>query len=70
MIDLLGRLLGFVAALFERAGIIERSRLRETVDLAWPRVITGFAIMSKQTADLAMVGVVLGAPAVAGLAFA
>ncbi|WP_253737234.1 MATE family efflux transporter [Halohasta salina] len=68
--DRLRRLLAFVAALLERAGIIERGRLRSTVDLAWPRVVTGFAIMSKQTADLAMVGMVLGAPAVAGLAFA
>ncbi|MFB6293318.1 MAG: MATE family efflux transporter [Halonotius sp.] len=59
-----------VATLLARLGIIERERLTATVDLAWPRVITGFAIMSKQTADLAMVGSVLGAPAVAGLAFA
>jgi len=68
--DRLRRLLAAVATLLERAGIIERGRLRETVDLAWPRVVTGFAIMSKQTADLAMVGIALGAPAVAGLAFA
>ena len=59
-----------LAALLARLGIIERDRLTATVDLAWPRVITGFAIMSKQTADLAMVGSVLGAQAVAGLAFA
>ena len=59
-----------VATLLARLGIIERERLTATADLAWPRVITGFAIMSKQTADLAMVGSVLGAPAVAGLAFA
>ena len=77
MVDLLARLrvllaglLGWIASLLDRAGVIERERLRSTVDLAWPRVITGFAIMSKQTADLAMVGIVLGAPAVAGLAFA
>ena len=77
MVDLLARLLAWttrvlawIAGLLARAGVIERERLRSTVDLAWPRVITGFAIMSKQTADLAMVGIVLGAPAVAGLAFA
>jgi len=68
--DRLRRFLAVVASLLERAGIIERGRLRSTTELAWPRVITGFAIMSKQTADLAMVGMVLGAPAVAGLAFA
>ena len=59
-----------LAELLARLGIIERDRLTATVDLAWPRVITGFAIMSKQTADLAMVGSVLGEQAVAGLAFA
>ncbi len=66
----LSRLLTALATLLCRLGIIERKRLKETVDLAWPRVITGFAIMSKQTADLAMVGIAIGAPAVAGLAFA
>ena len=66
----LSRLGAIVASLLARAGIIERDRLRATVDLAWPRVITGFAIMSKQTVDLAMVGLAVGAPAVAGLAFA
>ena len=54
----------------DRAGIIDRTRLSETLDLAWPRIVTGFAIMSKNTVDLAIIGSVLGAPAVAGLAFA
>jgi len=58
------------AGLLARAGVIERSRLRETVDLAWPRVLTGFAIMSKRTVDLAVVGVAVGADAVAGLTVA
>lgn len=47
-----------------------RTRLRETLALAWPRIVTGFAIMSKNTVDLAVIGIALGAPAVAGLAFA
>lgn len=59
-----------VAGALERAGIIDTEQLRPTVDLAWPRVVTGFAIMSKQTADLAMVGIAVGASATAGLAFA
>ncbi|ESS03215.1 MAG: Na+-driven multidrug efflux pump, partial [uncultured archaeon A07HR67] len=59
-----------VAVALDRAGVIDRRRLRETLDLAWPRIVTGFAIMSKNTVDLAVIGVVLGAPAVAGLAFA
>ena len=70
MTDLTGRLAAAIASLLARVGIIERDRLTATVDLAWPRIITGFAIMSKQTADLAMVGLAVGAPAVAGLAFA
>lgn len=46
-----------VGGSLERAGIITADRFRETFDLAWPRIVTGFAIMSKQTADLAMVGI-------------
>lgn len=63
-------LLYWVSKALERANVIERSRLRETVDLAWPRILTGFARMSKQTADVAMVGLVFGPQAIAGLAFA
>ncbi|PSQ59218.1 MAG: MATE family efflux transporter [Halobacteriales archaeon SW_9_67_25] len=59
-----------VTALLDRAGVIAPDRLSRTVDLAWPRVITGFAIMSKQTVDLAFVGWAVGSEAVAGLAFA
>ena len=50
--------------------VIEESRLRETVDLSWPRIVTGFAIMSKRTVDLAIVGIAVGAEAVAGLTVA
>ena len=66
----LSRLGGATADALSRAGVIDRGRLRETLDLAWPRIVTGFAIMSKNTVDLAVVGVALGAPSVAGLAFA
>lgn len=59
-----------IAWLLERANIIAKPRLREVVDLSWPRILTGFAIMSKQTVDLAVVGVALGSTAVAGLAVA
>ncbi|RAW43996.1 MATE family efflux transporter [Halorubrum sp. 48-1-W] len=62
-IDALGHLL-------DRWGIIDAERFRPTIDLAWPRVVTGFAIMSKQTADLAMVGIAIGTAGTAGLAFA
>jgi putative MATE family efflux protein len=56
--------------LFERGGVITADRFRRTVELAWPRVVTGFAIMSKQTVDLAMVGIAVGTAGTAGLAFA
>jgi len=59
-----------VASALDRTGVIDRDRLTETLDLAWPRIVTGFAIMSKNTVDLAVIGIVLGAPAVAGIAFA
>ena len=56
--------------LFERGGVITADRFRRTAELAWPRVVTGVAIMSKQTVDLAMVGVAVGTAGTAGLAFA
>jgi putative MATE family efflux protein len=62
--------LAAVAGLLDRAGVIDRRRFGETFDLAWPRIVTGVAIMSKSTVDLAMVGWDVGTAAVAGLAFA
>ncbi|RQG92802.1 MATE family efflux transporter [Natrarchaeobius halalkaliphilus] len=59
-----------LARVLERFGIIDAERFRPTMNLAWPRIITGFAITSKQTADLAMVGLAVGTAGTAGLAFA
>ena len=59
-----------VAGLLARAGVIGERRLQATVDLAWPRVVTGVAIMSKRVVDLALVGFVLGSTAVAGVTVA
>ena len=59
-----------LAGLLARFGVIEAARLRATVDLAWPRIVTGFAIMSKRTVDLAIVGWAIGSTAVAGLTLA
>ncbi|WP_256288358.1 MATE family efflux transporter [Halobellus inordinatus] len=59
-----------LARILADAGVIEETRLRATVDLAWPRIVTGFAIMSKRTVDLALVGLVIGPTAVAGLTLA
>ncbi len=66
----LHRLAVLVAGILARLGVIEESRLRETTALAWPRILTGFAIMSKRTVDLAVVGLALGPTAVAGLTVA
>ncbi|MFB6096946.1 MAG: MATE family efflux transporter [Haloferacaceae archaeon] len=59
-----------LADVLDRAGVIERSRARAVGDLAWPRVVTGFARMSQQAADVAMVGLAVGTDAVTGMAFA
>jgi putative MATE family efflux protein len=59
-----------LAGLLAWAGIIDTERFDRTVELSWPRIVTGFAIMSKQTVDLALVGWAVGPAAVAGLAYA
>ena len=52
------------------AGLIDRRRAVKTTELAWPRVVTGIARMSKSAVDVAMVGVAVGTSAVAGVGFA
>ncbi|GAB6878812.1 MATE family efflux transporter [Halorubrum gandharaense] len=59
--------IGFALA---RVGIIDRDRVVRTTDLAWPRIITGIARMSKSAVDVALVGVAVGTSAVAGVGFA
>ncbi|MFB6138723.1 MAG: MATE family efflux transporter [Halobacteriaceae archaeon] len=59
--------LGLVLA---RAGLVDRERAERTVDLAWPRIVTGLARMSKNAADVAMVGVGVGGAAINGVGFA
>ena len=49
-----------VAGVLDRVGIISAERFDSTMSLAWPRIVTGFAIMSKQTVDLAFVGIAVG----------
>ncbi|SFT00009.1 MATE family efflux transporter [Halostagnicola kamekurae] len=51
-------------------GLIDRERARRTADLAWPRIVTGLARMSKNAVDVAMVGVAVGSGAIAGVGFA
>ncbi len=59
--------IGFLLA---RAGVVDRERVVRTTDLAWPRIVTGIARMSKSAADVAMVGIALGPAAIAGVGFA
>ncbi len=54
----------------DRLGLVDAERAERTTDLAWPRIVTGIARMSKTAADTAMVGLALGFPAIAGLGFA
>lgn len=64
------KLLQWLTRSLERLGVIEHHRVRSVVDLAWPRIITGLARRSTQTADIIMVGWVLGPAGIAGLSFA
>ena len=53
-----------------RLGLIDEHRARRTTELAWPRIVTGLARMSKNAVDVAMVGVAVGSAAIAGVGFA
>jgi len=53
-----------------RVGLIGPERARRTAELAWPRIVTGLARMSKSAVDVAMVGIALGPAAIAGVGFA
>ncbi|RKD98279.1 MATE family efflux transporter [Halopiger aswanensis] len=53
-----------------RVGIIDAERVERTTDLAWPRIVTGIARMSKSAADVAMVGMALGPAAIGGVGLA
>ena len=66
----LSALLVAIGLVLSRLGLISEPRARQTVDLAWPRIVTGIARMSKNAADVAMVGIALGPAAIAGVGFA
>ena len=59
-----------IGLLLVRLGVIDRQRAKRASDLAWPRIVTGLARMSKSTVDIAMVGAAVGAPAIAGVGLA
>nr|WP_282594599.1 MATE family efflux transporter [Halomarina salina] len=51
-------------------GLLDHERARRTTDLAWPRIVTGLARMSRSAVDVAMVGVALGGTAIGGVGLA
>ncbi|GAB3025162.1 MATE family efflux transporter [Natronobiforma cellulositropha] len=63
-------ILWLVGSALARLGLVDAGRAERTTRLAWPRIVTGIAANSKEVADLAMVGVVLGSGAVAGVGIA
>jgi len=63
-------LLRAIGLAIAKLGLISEQRARRTSELAWPRIVTGVARMSKSAADVAMVGVALGSTAIAGVGFA
>ncbi|WP_227379532.1 MATE family efflux transporter [Haladaptatus halobius] len=59
-----------VGHLLVALNLIDKQRVYHTTRLAWPRIITGVARMSKSAADIAMVGLAVGPAAIAGIGFA
>ncbi|WP_138005408.1 MATE family efflux transporter [Halalkalirubrum salinum] len=60
----------YIGLALGRLGLIDPHRAKRTTALAWPRVVTGVARMSKNAVDVAMVGVAVGSAAIAGVGFA
>ncbi|WP_228546263.1 MATE family efflux transporter [Halegenticoccus tardaugens] len=63
-------LLAGIGRLLVRLNLIDERRVTHTTDLAWPRIVTGLARMSKSAVDIAMVGLAVGPAAIAGVGFA
>ncbi|WP_132057982.1 MATE family efflux transporter [Halorussus amylolyticus] len=60
----------YIGLALARAGLVDPKHVRRTTDLAWPRIVTGLARMSKNAVDVAMVGIAVGPVAIAGVGFA
>lgn len=60
----------YIGLALVRIDLLSRERARRTTKLAWPRIVTGIARMSKNAVDVAMVGIALGSTAIAGVGFA
>jgi putative MATE family efflux protein len=70
--SLLNPVRGLIVALgrgLVRLGWVSRATADHVSALAWPRMLTGLARMSKATADVAMVGTALGPAAIAGVGY-
>ncbi|WP_350355834.1 MATE family efflux transporter [Natronomonas marina] len=59
-----------VGLALSRLGLVTEARARRTTELAWPRIVTGIARMSKNAVDVAMVGVAVGSAAISGVGIA
>ncbi|WP_158058291.1 MATE family efflux transporter [Halorussus halophilus] len=59
-----------IGLLLVRLGLLDPEHERRTTELAWPRILTGVARMSKSAVDVAMVGAAVGPVAIAGVGFA
>ena len=60
----------YIGLALARVGLVDPTHVRRTTDLAWPRIVTGLARMSKNAVDVAMVGIAIGPVAIAGVGFA
>lgn len=58
------------AAILVKFDLVDRTRAHRIIDLSWPRMVTGFSRVSQEVADFAMIGMVLGPTALAGMAYA
>lgn len=59
-----------IGLVLARLGLVDAKNVRRTTDLAWPRIVTGIARMSKNAVDVAFVGIAIGPAAIAGVGFA
>ncbi|THE63216.1 MATE family efflux transporter [Salinadaptatus halalkaliphilus] len=60
----------WIGLALSKLGLVDARRVRRATDLAWPRIVTGLARMSKNAVDVAMVGIAAGSAAIAGVGLA
>jgi putative MATE family efflux protein len=63
------RVLGWLPAFLASFGLIDETRGRRALELAWPRSVSGIARYSFRTTDLIMVGWAVGTAGISALAF-